>query len=139
MVRCMNVHRQTNSQLRDFGLLMAFALTGVFGTLLPWWRGTDVRPILILGGLLFGTLGVFTPATLAPAFRLWMHLGHILGWINSRIILGFIFFLLFSPLALVMRLWGRDPMHRHLDGAAKCGGSYRVTPKGSHSTMENPY
>jgi hypothetical protein len=52
-----------------------------------------------------------------------MRLGEVLGWINTRVILGAIFFLLFTPLGLYMRLRGKDPMRRTLAPEAE---SYRV-------------
>ena len=49
--------------------------------------------------------------------------GEVLGWINTRIILGVLFYLLFTPLGLCMRLRGKDPMRRTLSPEAE---SYRV-------------
>jgi hypothetical protein len=66
-----------------------------------------------------------------------MKIGHVLGWINTRIILGIVFFVLFTPLALLFRVFGRDPMERKLDGSMS---SYR---KPSHhlprERMEKPF
>ena len=39
-----------------------------------------------------------------------MQLGHILGWINSRIILGLVFIIVLQPIALIMRISGHDPL-----------------------------
>ena len=39
-----------------------------------------------------------------------MKLGHILGWVNSRLILGLIFLIVVQPIALIMRLFGHDPL-----------------------------
>ena len=44
-----------------------------------------------------------------------MKIGHVLGWINTRIILGLVFFVMFAPIALLFRVFGRDPMVRRLD------------------------
>jgi hypothetical protein len=52
-----------------------------------------------------------------------MTVGEVLGWINTRIILGGIFYLLFTPLGLCMRLRGKDPMRRTFSPEAE---SYRV-------------
>ena len=58
-------------------------------------------------------LGAFVPIALKPLFVLWMSMAIILGFIMIRIILGLIFFLIFSPIGLVFRLIKRD----HLDEA----------------------
>jgi hypothetical protein len=39
-----------------------------------------------------------------------MFLGHVLGWINTRIILGAVFYLIVTPIGLARRLMGKDPM-----------------------------
>lgn len=52
-----------------------------------------------------------------------MKFGHIAGWINTRIILGIMFFAIFFPAGLLMRIFAKDPMARKLDDAAQ---SYRV-------------
>jgi hypothetical protein len=48
----------------------------------------------------------------------WMYAALPMGWTVSHIILGVIFYLVFAPMGLVMRLFGRDAMHRRLDRAA---------------------
>jgi hypothetical protein len=66
----------------------------------------------------------------------WMKFGHILGFINTRIILGFIFFVMITPMGLVMRLMGKDPMCRKLDGSA----SYRkISASQTKEHMERPF
>lgn len=45
-------------------------------------------------------------------YKAWMRFAHALGWVNTRIILSFVYFLIFTPLALIFRLMGKDPMDR---------------------------
>jgi len=80
---------------------------------------------------------VLYPRGLTGVYRAWMAVGAVLGWINTRIILSIGFFGLIFPLAVVMRLQGKDPMRRGFDPEAK---SYRVprTPRPS-SHMKHPY
>jgi hypothetical protein len=97
-----------------------FALMGLWPAV---WRGQPLRLwSLILGGLLM-VLGLAWPRSLTHVYRLWMRVGEVLGWINTRLILGAIFYLLFTPLGLYMRLRGQDPMRRTLAPEAE---SYRV-------------
>ena len=44
--------------------------------------------------------------------RLWMRLAHVLGYVNSRILLSAIYFLVMTPYGLVLRVLGRDTMNR---------------------------
>ena len=57
-----------------------------------------------------GILGILRPGLLLYPYRAWMKLGHILGWVNSRIILGLVFFIVLQPIAFIMRILGHDPL-----------------------------
>ena len=57
-----------------------------------------------------GILGILSPGLLLYPYRAWMNLGHILGWVNSRIILGLVFLIVLQPIALIMRILGHDPL-----------------------------
>ena len=61
-----------------------------------------------------------------------MKIGHVLGWINTRIILGMVSFIMFAPVALVLRLLGKDPMQRRLDTTARLPNSKRATASRTH-------
>ena len=101
----------TNKELRSFGLLVGgiFAVIGFWPLLL---RGDDYRPwALVLAALLIGPALVF-PTSLKPIHKLWMKLGHALGWINTRIILGAIFFGVVTPMGLIRRVLRKDSMGR---------------------------
>lgn len=123
-------------QIRSFGLMVGgiFAVIGLWPMLL---RGEDVRAwFLCLAGFLI-ICALVWPKGLKPVYKVWMLIGHALGWLNSRILLAVGFYGFFTPIGLVMRVMGKDPMKRKLDSGAR---SYRVTrlPRpGSH--MKNQY
>jgi len=52
-----------------------------------------------------------------------MRFGAALGWLNSRILLGLMYFLVFAPMGVLMRLLGKDPMKRRIDPSTP---TYRV-------------
>jgi hypothetical protein len=108
-------------QLRSFGFLVGgiFALLGLYPLLFD--RGVRLWAIIPAGALLL--LGLLLPQSLGPIYRAWMKLGHVLGWINTRIILSVVFYGMVFPMGFVMRLAGKDPMRRRFDPAAE---SYRV-------------
>jgi len=115
-------HQVEVKELRNFGLMVG----GIFLVIGLWpmvWRGEGIRLWAIgLGGLLI-PLGLLMPAVLAPVFKVWMKVGHVLGWINTRIILGALFYGLITPMGVVMRLFGWDAMRRVLVRDVE---SYRV-------------
>jgi Saxitoxin biosynthesis operon protein SxtJ len=115
-------HETKIKELRKFGLIVG----GLFLVIGLWplvWRGEGLRLwALGFGGLLV-SLGLLAPAVLDPLFKVWMKVGHVLGWINTRIILGILFYGLITPMGLVMRLFGWDAMRRMLVRDAQ---TYRV-------------
>ncbi|HEX9973430.1 MAG TPA: SxtJ family membrane protein [bacterium] len=108
----------TRKQLRTFGMALTVFL-GVIG-LIQFLKGNEPTNFWFWGAaalILVTTLSV--PILINPIYRAAMFIAHILGWINTRIILGLLYYFLFTPIALVMRLMGRDPLHRKLDKQAK--------------------
>ncbi len=129
--------------LREFGLVFASGLIIFFGLLIPWifdrpwvWQDGGAHWPWI-GAAAFAATGLLLPVALKPVYIIWMKLGQVLGWINTRIILGVVFFLIFVPVALIFRVLGRDPMERKLDAGA---ASYRhPSEQLPHDRMEKPF
>jgi hypothetical protein len=130
-------HPQTAKELRRFGLMMGIFIGAVFGLLFPWlWNLKFVWWPWAAGGL-FILWALIAPATLAPVYHGWMIFGGIMGWINTRIILALLFYLLFFPLGRIMRLRGWDPLRR---GWKTDLVSYRIPSKpADRKQMEKPY
>ncbi|MGQ0614092.1 MAG: SxtJ family membrane protein [Planctomycetaceae bacterium] len=99
--------------LRKFGLVVGgiFAGLGAFFLLRSSGASWGGRTCAVLGALLL-LGGTLAPAALAPVYRAWMVLGHALGWVNSRIILGVLFYVFFSLGRLYLILTRKDPMCR---------------------------
>lgn len=68
--------------------------------------------------------------------NLWERPLHALGWLNTRILLTVIFFLLFSPIALVRRLLGKDPLFLFKN---KMLSSYRCEVTDANNDLRKPY
>lgn len=110
-------------ELRKFGFTMAAVISILFGLLLPWLfeKTYPLWPWLVAAAFLLPA--VVFPQILVPVYHAWIRIGHTLGWVNSRIILGLMFFTLFLFVAVIMRLLGKDPMARKFDSTLD---SYRV-------------
>lgn len=123
-------------ELRKFGLLTGLLLIVFFCGLIPWiWSFSPPLWPLIAAGVL-GLPAIVFPKALSPVYKVWMAFAGVLGWINTRIILSLIFYLVFLPIGLIMRLF-RDPMHRSLDSSAD---SYRVESQPPKTeNMEKPF
>jgi hypothetical protein len=103
--------RPATKDLRQFGLTVGgiFSLIGLWPVVI---RNEDPRLwSLILGGTLV-VLGLAVPQSLKQIHAGWMKIGHVLGTINTRIILGIIYYTLITPMGVIIRLMGKDSMHR---------------------------
>jgi hypothetical protein len=124
-------------ELRKFGLVFATAMVLIFGLFFPWLleRPWPTWPWIVAAA--FAVPALLFPQVLKHVFLLWMKIGHALGWINSRIILGILFFLMFAPVALVLRLLGKDMLKQRLDASAT---TYRIASEQlPRDRMERPY
>jgi hypothetical protein len=104
----------TSKQLRAFGLIVGgmFVAIGVWPIL---WRGEELRLWACGLAVVLGLPALFSPGLLHPVYRVWMVMGEVLGQINTTIILGVMFYGLFTPIRVVMRLRGKDPMCRRFE------------------------
>ncbi len=121
----MTINRlQLNAQqLRKFGLTTGVIVIVLFGLLLPWvFNQSYLYWPWILASILW-FFALISPTTLRPVYSGWMKIGHVLGWINTRIILGLMYYTVFFAVGLIFKLLGRDPMLRKIDKEVV---SYRV-------------
>ncbi len=113
----------------------AFVVASVLLLLAAWnlYRGrTSV--VAVLGGLGLALLaaGLFVPRAARWFHVFWMRLAGALGWVNSRVLLSLMFYLVFTPYGLVSRLVGRDPLRRRGAG----GDTYWTPRKTTRQTRE---
>ena len=123
--------------LRRFALVTGAIVVALFGLGLPWLldAALPVWPWVVAGVL--AAWGVAAPATLGPVYRGWMRFGLLMNRIVSPLVLGLVFYLIITPVGVVMRLFGRDPLSRRLDPGAV---SYRVqSRKPDRTSMERPF
>jgi hypothetical protein len=127
---------KSKKDLRSFGLIVG----GIFALIGLWPLVRHGLPVRVWALVLAGPLvlaAVVLPWSLRYPYRGWMFLGHCLGWVNSRILMTLMFYLVFTPAALVMRAIGRDAMSRRLD---KSTASYRVVRTARQPThLSHPF
>ncbi len=112
----------TKKTLRQFGLMVG----GIFLFIGLWplvWRQEEMRIWVVVPGALLAAAGLVLPGVLKHVYQGWMWVGHVMGWVNTRIILGILFYGIVTPMGVIMKLTGRDPMRRKLKPDAQ---TYRV-------------
>ena len=117
----------SKKQLRDFGLLIGFGLPLIIGWLIPLIWGHSFRSWTIWISIPTLVIGVLSPRILRKPYQAWMQLGHLLGYVNSRIILGIVFVAVLQPIAFVMRAFGYDPLRSKKSNLL----SFKESKKGS--------
>jgi hypothetical protein len=104
--------RPSSGTLRWFAVLLAAFLAGVG----CWqWLNRDnglVAGVLIGSALVVGLVGLIFPMMLRPIFVGWMVLVYPINWIISHLILGIIYYCIFTPLSVFFKLTGRDVLAR---------------------------
>lgn len=104
-------HVASRKDLRNFGF--TFGVVAAIVAALLLWRGRmGPSQGFAVASALFFAVGSLLPGLLRPAFGPWMKFAEILGYINTRILLGVFFYVGITPTGLLMRLAGKDPMTR---------------------------
>jgi len=125
--------------LRQFGLILGGVLALVFGCLLPWSWELEQQPNVwwIGAGIAAAIWALLAPDSLRGFYMRWMRVAMAIGHVVNTLILAIVYFIVITPMALVMRLMGKDPMARALDRQAV---SYRVlSTVADKKHVERPY
>jgi hypothetical protein len=105
-----SLHGSTLPSERTFG----FVFTGIFLIIAGYLWYHDGKPlaiqIFLVLALAFFSFALLMPIVLRPFNQAWYKLGLLMGRVVSPIVLGILFFILISPIAIVMRLAGRDAL-----------------------------
>lgn len=123
--------------LREFGLVTGAAIVVIFGLFFPWMLGLDwpLWPWIVAAPLWL--LALVRPSWLRWTYRAWMRFGLLASRVTTPLLLGIVFFVMISPMAMVRRLRGKDPMQRTLDPDQD---SYRVqSARSPKEKLERPF
>lgn len=105
--------------LKNFGITMAIAFSVV--TLIIFFRQKYIAFPTATTSAIFLTLAFISPTVLKPIYIFWMRLAFVLGWINTRLILIVLFYLIITPIGFCIRLFKGDLLDRKIE---KNRGSY---------------
>ena len=122
---------------RSFGwtFTVIFLAAGAYGL----WQGGAVLRWLLAAAALMAIVTLARESWLTPLNRAWMKFGELMGRVVSPLVLGVLFFALFTPIALVMRAFGRDALHRRFDPAAPTYWVKRDPPGPPEDSFRNMF
>lgn len=99
-------------ELRNFGLVMLVCLILV-GALLAW--KFESKPLFFYcggAGVAVALISIFLPSLGRVLYKIWVGIGFCMGYVVFPFFMGVIYFLILTPIALALRLTGRDPLQR---------------------------
>lgn len=102
--------RPTTRILRQFAGLCVLFLVGMAAWRYLRFDEPTAAAILLGFAVAAGGVGLLRPHALRPLFVGWMIVAFPIGWMVSRVLLGIVYYGLFTPLGLLFRLAGRDPL-----------------------------
>ena len=100
----------SKEKLFQFGILVGIGFPLIFGFLVPILFGHSFRIWTVLIGLPLTFLSFLYPKSLKIPYLIWMKIGFLLGWVNSKLILGGIFIFILIPISIIMRIFKYDPL-----------------------------
>ena len=119
---------------RSFGIVffIFFIIIGLY----PLFNNSEPRIWSLSLALIFLIFGLLNLRILTPLNKIWFKFGIILGKIVSPIIMGIVFFVVVTPIGLIMRIIGKDLLSLKFDKNIK---SYWVEKRGPKSKMKNQF
>ena len=118
---------------RSFGIVffLVFLLIATY----PLINGSELRLWSLVISIIFLFLGLINSKILNPFNKLWFKFGIFLGKIISPVVMGIIFFLVVTPIGLIMRLLGKDVLNLRYNDYK----SYWIEKTGPKSKMKNQF
>ena len=132
-----NIPELDRTGLRKFGVTTGAIVAGLFGIFFPWLlnAGFVMWPWVLFTLLLI--MALVAPMSLRPVYQIWMRFGLFMSRFTTPLIMGLVFFLVITPVALIMKVVSRDPMKRKL---TKNQSTYRVASrKAARESIERPF
>ncbi|MBF0484182.1 MAG: hypothetical protein HQL25_05690 [Candidatus Omnitrophica bacterium] len=135
----MDLTQINKKDLRGFGIGAAIFFAGII-PFIQYLKHHNPSIILISIGIILGIIGLIFPMVLKPLYYgVMKYFALPLGWINTRIILAIIYYCVFMPVGLLLRLFGKDLLYRKFD---KTADSYWILRDGKpfdSNHYEKPY
>ena len=125
-----NIKLPTN---KNFGIV--FFIVFLIIALFPLINDGSLRIWSLIVSTFFLFLGLINSKILTPLNKIWFKFGLLLGKVVSPVIMGFIFFLVVTPIAFIMRLIGKDLLNLKFNKYK----SYWIEKTGPKSNMKNQF
>ncbi len=119
--------KKTNKDIINFGLLIGgiIAFIGVVSI----FYNSPAFMYLIPMGMVIMCIGFIAPVILKPIYILWMIIAVLLGFVSTRVILTILFYLIITPISIIFKILGKDPLNKKIDKSKSSYWEYRENIK----------
>ena len=117
-----------------FGILffIVFLILGFY----PMYKGDNPNIYFLVLSLPFIILGLLNSKILTPFNMAWIKLGEILGLIIAPIVMAIVYFIVLTPISLIVRVFGKDILNMKLDKKLE---SYWINRKKNLGSMKKQF
>ncbi len=129
----MEIDKNLVSTNRNFGIV--FFIFFLIISLFPLLKNGEIRIWSLIISIIFLILGLMNSSILSPLNKAWSRFGIFLGNFVSPIVMGVIFFLVVTPIGLIMKVLGKDILNLKKSDIK----SYWLKKKGLKSKMKNQF
>ena len=129
----MNKKKIRISSNRSFGIVFftVFFIVSIY----PIFKGGDLRIWSLIISIIFLILGLLNSKILTPLNKIWFKFGVLLGNIISPIVMGIVFFIVVTPISLLMKALGKDVLNLKKN----TNKSYWIEKTGPKSKMKDQF
>ena len=129
---------KSGKEYRKFGVSVGIVF--IILAAISFWRGgtTGAEILGVIGGLLL-LAGLILPELLTVPYFLWMSMADGLMWFNTRLILIIVFYLVLTPIGLLMRAFGKRPLDLKIEPGRKSYWKPREKQKFDPARCEKHY
>jgi len=124
----------SNNNLKTFSLIWSFIFFLI--TIYPIFFGFDIRIWSFFPAIVFAIIAFFKPVMLKYFYIVWVKLGNIIGSIISKITMLILYFFIFTPVSIILKLLGRDLLNKKIILNKK---SYWLSRKAPVNTMKKQF
>ena len=124
--------KSEKSDLLKFGIILGIILLIIAGFL--FWKEKEPFQIFLTIGIALFLTAITIPVILKPVYWIWMIFATILGWIMTRVILSLLFYIIFTPIGLIPRFFGKQFLELKWDKSKESYWNFRTN---EHLKKEN--
>jgi hypothetical protein len=130
--------RNELKDLRQFGLALAGILI-IFGAVHFIRHRIVLSEWFAAAGVVALCISVVRPMALRPVYAVFIKVAHAIGWFNTKVILTLIYFALITPIAVIMRVLGNDPLNMKTDKKLSTYWVKRPVLKAAREQLEKQF